>query len=42
MIVSPDGKILKELGKKEGVITVSIDPNYPRELRKNIPSVNFD
>ena len=26
MIVSPDGKILKELGKKEGVITTTIDP----------------
>ena len=26
MIVSPDGKILKELGKQEGVITASIDP----------------
>ncbi|MDC3152459.1 carbon-nitrogen hydrolase family protein [Pelagibacteraceae bacterium] len=42
MIVSPDGKILKELGKKEGVITTVIDPKKPIELRKTIPSVNFD
>ena len=26
LIVSPDGKIIKELGKKEGVITISINP----------------
>ncbi len=42
MIVSPDGKILKELGKREGVITTTIDPKKPLELRKNIPSINFD
>ncbi len=42
MIVSPDGKILKELGKREGVITVTIDPKKPIELRKTIPSVYFD
>ena len=42
MIVSPDGKILKELGKREGVITVTIDPKKPLELRKTIPSVYFD
>ena len=42
MIVSPDGKILKELGKREGVITTTIDPKKPIELRKTIPSVNFD
>ena len=42
MIVSPDGKILKELGKREGVITTKIDPKKPIELRKTIPSVNFD
>ena len=29
MIVSPDGKILKELGKREGVITAAIDPKKP-------------
>ena len=42
MIVSPDGKILKELGKSEGVITAIIDPRKPAELRKTIPSVNYD
>ena len=42
MIVSPDGKILKELGKREGVITTKIDPKKPIKLRKTIPSVNFD
>ena len=41
LIVSPDGQILKELGKKEGVITTTIDPNYASKLRKIIPSVNF-
>ena len=42
MIVSPDGKILKELGKREGVITTTIDPKKPYKLRKTIPSVYFD
>ncbi len=42
MIVSPDGKILKELGKKEGVITTTIDPKKPNELRKTIPSIYYD
>ena len=42
MIVSPDGKILKELGKREGVITTTIDPKVPLKLRKTIPSVYFD
>ena len=42
MIVSPDGKILKELGKREGVITTTIDPQIPLKLRKTIPSVYFD
>ena len=42
MIVSPDGKILKELGKREGVITSTIDPKIPLKLRKTIPSVYFD
>ena len=42
MIVSPDGKILKELGKREGVITTIIDPKKPFQLRKTIPSVYFD
>ena len=42
LIVSPDGKIIKELGKKEGVITSSVDPSIVKKLRKKIPSVNFD
>ena len=42
MIVSPDGEILKELGKKEGVITTTIDPKKPNELRKTIPSIYYD
>ena len=42
LIVSPDGVILKELGKKEGVITTTVNPKIVMKLRKNIPSVNFD
>ena len=42
LIISPDGKILKELKKSEGVITASISPNQSYELRKKIPSLKFD
>ena len=42
MIVSPDGNILKELNKSEGVITTSIDPNLSKKLRSIIPSLNSD
>ena len=42
MIVSPDGKILKELKKSEGVITVSINPALPKKLRSIIPSLKSD
>ena len=42
MIVSPDGKILKELKKSEGVITVSIDTKLPEKLRSIIPSLKED
>ena len=42
MVVSPDGKILKELQKSEGVITVSIDPDLPKKLRSIIPSLKSD
>ena len=42
MVVSPDGKILKELKKKEDVFTVSIDPKIPKKLRTVIPSLKFD
>jgi deaminated glutathione amidase len=42
MIVSPDGKILKELKKSEGVITVLIDQKLPSKLRSIIPSLKID
>ena len=42
LIVSPDGEILRELGKKEGVITVPIDIKLIKKLRKKIPSVKFN
>jgi predicted amidohydrolase len=42
MIVSPDGKILKELKKSEGVITAVIDPKLTKKLRSIIPSLNSD
>tara|TARA_B100001057_G_scaffold240491_1_gene240882 strand:+ start:1496 stop:2287 length:792 start_codon:yes stop_codon:yes gene_type:complete len=40
MIISPDGKILKELNKSSGIITVSVDPKLPKKLRSIIPSLN--
>ncbi len=42
LIVSPDGEILKELGKKEGVITATINPKIVMKLRKKIPSVQYN
>ena len=42
LIISPDGKILKELKKKEGVITVSINSSLPKKLRSKIPSLNIE
>ncbi len=42
MIVSPDGKILKELKKSQGVITTSVDPKFSKKLRKLIPSLKLD
>ena len=42
MIISPDGKILKELKKKEGVITALVNPNLPKKLRSIIPSLSDD
>jgi predicted amidohydrolase len=42
LIISPEGKILKELKKKSGVITVDVNPNLPKVLRKRIPSLNKD
>ena len=42
MIISPDGKILKELKKSEGVITFSINPKLSIKLRSIIPSLKYD
>ena len=42
MIVSPDGKILKELKKTEGVTTVTVDEKLPTKLRAIIPSLKSD
>ena len=42
MIISPDGKILKELNKSEGVITATVDPRLSIKLRKIIPSLNSE
>ena len=42
VIISPDGQILKELKKDTGIITVDIDTNLPRVLRKRIPSLKED
>ena len=42
LIVSPDGEIIKELGKKEGVITATINPKIVMKLRKKIPSVQYN
>ena len=40
LIISPDGKILKELKKGTGVITVNIIPKLSITLRKKISSLN--
>ena len=42
LIISPDGQILKELNKKEGVITVSINSSFPKILRSIIPSLSTE
>ena len=42
LIISPEGKILKELKNGTGVITANIDPNLPKILRKKIPSLYKD
>ena len=42
MIISPDGKILKQLKKSEGVITATVFPDEAKKLRKIIPSLNKD
>jgi len=42
LIISPDGKILKELKRGTGVITANIKPSLSLSLRKKIPSLNKD
>jgi len=42
LIISPDGKIIKELKKGTGVITANIDPKISANLRKRIPSLKKD
>ncbi len=42
MIVSPDGKIIKELKKNEGVITAEINSKLSKVLRLKIPSLKGD
>ena len=42
MIISPDGKILKQLKKSEGVITTTVYPEEAKRLRKIIPSLSKD
>ena len=39
IIISPDGKIIKELKKKEGIISATIDPSISKVLRKKITSL---
>jgi|TARA_B110000285_G_C14945414_1_gene524081 predicted amidohydrolase len=39
LIVSPDGKVLKELKKGSGIITANIDPKLSINLRRKIPSL---
>ena len=42
LIVSPDGKIIKEIKKGEGTITININPKTARHLRTKIPSLNLN
>jgi len=42
LIISPDGKILKELKKGTGIITANVDPKISIELRKRISSLVKD
>ncbi len=42
LIISPDGEIIKELKKFEGVITATINPKLPSFLRSKIPSLKGD
>ena len=42
LIISPDGEIIKELKKSEGVITANINPQLSKDLRFRIPSLKSD
>ena len=42
LIISPDGEIIKELKKSEGVITANINPKLSKNLRLRIPSLKSD
>ena len=42
IIISPDGGIIKELKKSEGVITANINPQLSKDLRFRIPSLKSD
>ena len=42
LIISPDGEILKELKKSQGVITANINPKNSQILRSRIPSLKGD
>ena len=42
LIISPDGEIIKELKKSEGVITATINPKISKDLRQRIPSLKAD
>ena len=42
LIISPDGKVIKELKKSEGVITATINPQLSKNLRSKIPSLKGD
>ena len=39
LIISPDGEVIKELKKSEGVITALIKSNLSKNLRERIPSL---
>tara|TARA_B100000965_G_scaffold405275_1_gene438670 strand:- start:882 stop:1679 length:798 start_codon:yes stop_codon:yes gene_type:complete len=42
LIISPDGKIIKEMKKKVGVITAQVKPKLAKELRTRIPSLKYN
>jgi len=42
LIISPDGKIIKQLKNSIGVITSKVNPNLSKNLRLRIPSLKFD